>query len=63
VQDGYSLEYGARFLKRVIDETIKLAISRRWKDVNHFHATVRDDRIVIEARPPIVEEEQEWMTA
>jgi hypothetical protein len=24
---------------------------------------VRDDRIVIEARPPIVEEEQECMTA
>ena len=28
-----------------------------------FHATVRDDRIVIEARPPVVEEEQECMTA
>ena len=28
--DGYSLAYGARFLKRVIDERIKLPISQRW---------------------------------
>ena len=54
VRDGYNLEYGARFLKRVIDDTIKLPISRRWKDVNHFHATVRDNRIVIEERAPKV---------
>ena len=30
VHDGYSLAYGARFLKRVIDEQIKLPISQRW---------------------------------
>ena len=63
VRDGYSLEYGARFLKRVIDDTIKLPISQRWKDGNHFHATVRDDRIVIEVRAPMAEEEQEWMAS
>ena len=54
VQQGYSVEYGARFLKRVIDDTIKLPISQQWKDVNHFHATVQDDRIVILAGPRTV---------
>ena len=47
VQEGYSVEYGARFLKRVIDEAIELPISQRWKDANDFHVTVQDDRIVI----------------
>ena len=46
-QEGYSVEYGARFLKRVIDEAIELPISQRWKDANDFHVTVQDDRIVI----------------
>ena len=32
VTDGYSLAFGARFLKRVIDERIKLPISARWKE-------------------------------
>ena len=47
VQEGHSVEYGARFLKRVIDEAIELPISQRWKDANDFHVTVQDDRIVI----------------
>ena len=33
---GYSLAFGARFLKRFIDERIKLPISARWKDGSHF---------------------------
>ena len=32
VQDGYSLAYGARFLKRVIEDRIKLPISQRWTE-------------------------------
>src|SRR5690606_19101880 len=31
VADGYSLAYGARFLKRVIDDRLKLPLSQRWK--------------------------------
>ena len=35
-QEGYSLAYGARFLKRTIDERIKLPISQRWNEGAHF---------------------------
>jgi ATP-dependent Clp protease ATP-binding subunit ClpA len=52
VQDGYSLAYGARFLKRVIDDRIKLPISQRWKEVNQFRAAVEDDQLVIEPAGP-----------
>src|SRR5262249_41829694 len=34
--EGYSLAYGARFLKRFIDEQIKLPITMSWKDASHF---------------------------
>src|SRR5262249_39878908 len=52
VQEGYSLAYGARFLKRVIDDRIKLPISQRWKEGRHFRATVEDDQLVIEPVGP-----------
>jgi ATP-dependent Clp protease ATP-binding subunit ClpA len=48
VQDGYSLAYGARFLKRVIEERLKLPISQRWTEGRDFVADVRDGRVVIE---------------
>jgi ATP-dependent Clp protease ATP-binding subunit ClpA len=32
VTDGYSPAYGARFLKRVVDDQIKLPLSQHWKD-------------------------------
>ncbi len=31
VAEGYSLAYGARFLKRVIDDRIKLPLSQQWR--------------------------------
>ena len=37
VHDGYSLAYGARFLKRVIEDRIKLPISQRWTEGTTFH--------------------------
>jgi ATP-dependent Clp protease ATP-binding subunit ClpA len=52
VTDGYSPAYGARFLKRVIDDRIKLPLSQRWKEANHFRAALEDDQIVIEAVGP-----------
>ena len=52
VTDGYSPAYGARFLKRVIDDQIKLPLSQRWKESNHFRASVKDNRIVVEASCP-----------
>ena len=48
VQDGYSLAYGARFLKRTIEDRIKLPISQRWTDGDEFTADVRDGRVEIE---------------
>ncbi len=52
VTDGYSLAYGARFLKRVIDDRIKLPLSQRWKEANSFRVTLRDDKIEVEAVGP-----------
>ena len=40
VTDGYSLAYGARFLKRVIETRIKLPISQRWTEGEEFTADV-----------------------
>ena len=48
VHQGYTPTNGARFLKRVIDDVVKLPISQCWKDVIHFRATVKDDRVAIE---------------
>jgi ATP-dependent Clp protease ATP-binding subunit ClpC len=52
VEEGYSPAFGARFLKRVIDDRIKLPLSQRWKEPGGFRATVQDDRVVIEAVDP-----------
>jgi ATP-dependent Clp protease ATP-binding subunit ClpA len=52
VTAGYSLAYGARFLKRVIDDRIKLPLSQRWKEANSFRVTLRDDKIEVEAVGP-----------
>ena len=48
VQDGYSLAYGARFLKRTIEERIKLPISQRWSEGKHFVADVREGAIRVD---------------
>ena len=52
VTEGYSMAYGARFLKRVIDDRIKLPLSEQWKESNSFRAALRDDQVVIEAVGP-----------
>jgi ATP-dependent Clp protease ATP-binding subunit ClpA len=51
VATGYSLAYGARFLKRVIDEQIKLPLSERWHQGSHFEVTMKDGALVVEAAP------------
>jgi ATP-dependent Clp protease ATP-binding subunit ClpA len=50
VRKGYNIAYGARFLKRVIDEHVKLPISARWKDGSHFDVTVKHGEVTVEAR-------------
>jgi ATP-dependent Clp protease ATP-binding subunit ClpA len=46
---GYSLAFGARFLKRTIDEQIKLPISLKWKEGTQFDVSVKEDAIVVTA--------------
>jgi ATP-dependent Clp protease ATP-binding subunit ClpA len=48
VTDGYSLAYGARFLKRVIESRIKLPISQRWSEGTAFAAELREGRVEID---------------
>jgi ATP-dependent Clp protease ATP-binding subunit ClpA len=48
VTDGYSLAYGARFLKRVIDDRIKLPVSQQWNQGVEFVAALRDGAVAIE---------------
>jgi ATP-dependent Clp protease ATP-binding subunit ClpA len=50
VEEGHSLTYGARFLKRVIDDRIKLPISQRWKEGHDFVVRLRDGQLVVEAQ-------------
>jgi ATP-dependent Clp protease ATP-binding subunit ClpA len=57
VQQGYSLAFGARFLKRIIDDTIKLPISQQWKEGREFHVVGRDGRIVVEPRGKVEAED------
>jgi ATP-dependent Clp protease ATP-binding subunit ClpC len=52
VDEGHSLAYGARFLKRLIDERIKLPISERWSEGGHFHFSTRDGQVTLETGGP-----------
>ena len=52
VNEGHSLAYGARFLKRVIDDRIKLPISEQWNASERFHVRVEDGRIVVDGTAP-----------
>jgi ATP-dependent Clp protease ATP-binding subunit ClpC len=36
VEKGFSPQYGARFLKRTIDELVKLPVTTRWKEADSF---------------------------
>ncbi len=54
VSEGHSPAYGARFLKRVIDERVKLPISARWQEGTHYQIAVQDGRVIVEASSPSV---------
>src|ERR1700704_5052575 len=49
VTKGYNIAFGARFLKRMIDELIKLPISARWKEGSHFVIKAAAGEIVVES--------------
>ena len=43
---GFSAQYGARFLKRYIDEKVKLPITNMWKSSAKFSVDVADGEVV-----------------
>jgi ATP-dependent Clp protease ATP-binding subunit ClpA len=47
--EGYSVAFGARFLKRVIDERIKIPITTHWNDGSHFRVRAAQQAIQVEA--------------
>ncbi|MBI5827570.1 MAG: ATP-dependent Clp protease ATP-binding subunit [Deltaproteobacteria bacterium] len=48
VDKGYSQKYGARFLKRHVDEKIKVPITIKWKEGDFFKVDVSGDEVTIE---------------
>jgi len=53
VDKGYSPKYGARFLKRYIDEKIKVPITLKWKEGELFKVDAKNDEVVVTAAPAI----------
>jgi ATP-dependent Clp protease ATP-binding subunit ClpC len=49
VEKGFSPQYGARFLKRTIDEIVKLPVTTRWKEAERFDVDVEDGVLKINA--------------
>ncbi len=46
-EKGFSPAYGARFLKRHIDQQVKLPITNKWKSGMKFHVDAVDSEIVV----------------
>lgn len=46
-QAGFSPKYGARFLKRRIDEEVRLPITMQWDEGDRFHVQVDEGRILV----------------
>jgi hypothetical protein len=46
---GYSVAFGARFLRRVIDGRIKLPITMLWDEGSHFRVFVGEQGVEVEA--------------
>ncbi len=56
VREGYSMTYGARFLKRVIDEVVKIPLSQIWSSAESFRVTVVSGQVVVEPQTAAVEQ-------
>ncbi|HXI92029.1 MAG TPA: ATP-dependent Clp protease ATP-binding subunit [Blastocatellia bacterium] len=52
VEKGFSPSYGARFLKRTIDEIVKLPMTTRWKEAERFQVDFQDGELKISASQP-----------
>ena len=51
-EKGYSTAYGARFLKRHIDEKVKLPITSMWKTASSFQVDVENGEPVVKPAVP-----------
>jgi ATP-dependent Clp protease ATP-binding subunit ClpC len=49
VKQGHSLAYGARFLKRVIDDRVKIPLSQIWGTADRFSVEVVNGEVVVTA--------------
>ncbi|HWP42624.1 MAG TPA: AAA family ATPase, partial [Blastocatellia bacterium] len=49
IEKGFSPAYGARFLKRTIDELVKLPVTTKWKEARSFYVDFIDGQIDIKA--------------
>ena len=52
-EKGYSMQYGARFLKRYIDEHVKLPITTMWRTGNRFVVDVENGEVVAQVADEI----------
>jgi ATP-dependent Clp protease ATP-binding subunit ClpC len=52
-EKGFSPAYGARFLKRYIDEKVKLPITTMWKNAERFVADAEDGEVVIKSNDEV----------
>lgn len=48
VDKGYNQRYGARFLKRHVDEKVKVPITLKWKDGDFFKVDADRDEVTVE---------------
>jgi ATP-dependent Clp protease ATP-binding subunit ClpC len=48
VREGYSMAYGARFLKRIIEQRVKMPLSQVWSAAERFRVAVVHDEILVE---------------
>jgi ATP-dependent Clp protease ATP-binding subunit ClpA len=48
VDEGFSPRYGARFLKRRIDESVKVPVTLKWKEGDAFRVALVDGRVEVQ---------------
>jgi ATP-dependent Clp protease ATP-binding subunit ClpA len=46
-EKGFNTAYGARFLKRHIDEKVKLPLTAMWKTASNFVVDVEDGETIV----------------
>ncbi len=54
VEKGFSPAYGARFLKRTIDEKVKIPLTAQWENGNIFVVEAENGEIVVKNTDPAV---------